>query len=101
MAAITRQEHSPAGSPLVQWLHCSIVSAAAELVAAQRARPKLAESVAEILRESPVQEWEADRWMRGVKLRLIRPEAYFFRAGREKRGAVSLFVRNEEGMNVG
>jgi len=36
-----------------------------------------------------------------VKLRLVKMEAFFFRAGVQKRGAVSLFVRNAAGLNVG
>ncbi len=95
-----RATAEPAGF-LSTWLTRQIVSSAQQLVSAQRARPALAEGVTDILQRFPIQEWEADRWMRGLKLRLIRMEQYFFRAGSEKSSATSLFVRNEAGLNVG
>lgn len=83
------------------WLELNLLKAAEELAAAGRARVGFAQAVAETLRRAPIQAWEADRWLRGMKLRLIRMEAFFFRAGTQKRAALSLFVRNERGLNVG
>lgn len=86
---------------LVPWLEKSILDAALALARAGSALHAFDEKVAENLKKMPIQEWEADRWMRGVKLRMIRMETYFFRAGAGKRSATSLFVRNEDGLNVG
>jgi hypothetical protein len=83
------------------WLEHNILRSAADLAAAGRARAGLTEAVGETLRKIPIQPWEADRWLRGIKLRLIRMEEFFFRAGVQKRSALSLFVRNEKGLNVG
>ena len=83
------------------WLEQNLLRAAADLAAAGRARPGFETGVADVFRKAPVQAWEADRWLRGIKLRLIRMEAFFFRAGTQKRSALSLFVRNERGLNVG
>jgi hypothetical protein len=83
------------------WLTDMIVRSAAELLAAGRARVAFDRAVREALEENPIQEWEADRWLRGVRLRLVKMEAFFFRAGTDKRGALSLFVRNAGGLNVG
>ncbi|OVE76646.1 hypothetical protein BVX98_04985 [bacterium F11] len=62
---------------------------------------KFEEKIKDNLKKAPIQEWEADRWFRGIKLRLIRTEDYFYRVGRGKGSAFSLFVRNEKGLNVG
>ena len=83
------------------WLTDMIVRSAAELLAAGRARVAFDRAVRDALDENPIQEWEADRWLRGVRLRLVKMEAFFFRAGTDKRGALSLFVRNANGLNVG
>ena len=83
------------------WLEQNLLRAAAELAAAGRARIGFEKGVGDIFRKAPIQSWEADRWLRGMKLRLIRMEAFFFRAGTQKRSALSLFVRNERGLNVG
>jgi len=83
------------------WLELNLLKAAEELAAAGRARVGFAKAVGDTLRRAPIQAWEADRWLRGIKLRLIRMEAFFFRAGTQKRAALSLFVRNERGLNVG
>ncbi len=83
------------------WLELNLLKAADELAAAGRARAGVSKGGADVLRRAPIQAWEADRWLRGIKLRLIRMEAFFFRAGTQKRAALSLFVRNERGLNVG
>jgi hypothetical protein len=88
-------------SAIVCWLERYITSCAQELVKAGCGRPLLVESIQELFSKMPIQEWEADRWARGVRLRLLKTEAYFFRAGKQKKGAISLFVRNEQGLNVG
>lgn len=88
-------------SPLAGWLTRLIVEAAREIHAAGRAKARFAEAIEEAFGRLPIQEWEADRWMRGRKLRLLKMEAPFFRAGTGKSGSLSLFVRNEAGLNVG
>lgn len=92
---------TPAALGAAAWLEQNLLKAAAELAAVGRARPGFEKGVADIFRKAPIQAWEADRWLRGMKLRLIRMEAFFFRAGTQKRSALSLFVRNERGLNVG
>ena len=83
------------------WLEQNLLKSAEELAEAGRASLGFTKSVSEALRKAPIQPWEADRWLRGIKLRLIRMEAFFFRAGTQKRSALSLFVRNERNQNVG
>ena len=84
-----------------QWLTETIIKAAKSLEDARVAIYKFDEKVAECFEKSPIQEWEAEHWARGVKHRLLKIEDYFFRAGAGKRAPQSLFVRNENGMNVG
>lgn len=93
--------HSDGPLGAAAWLERNLQRAARELAAAGRARPAFDLSVADTLRRLPIQVWEADRWLRGIKLRMIRMEDFFFRAGSRKRSALSLFVRNKQGLNVG
>jgi len=83
------------------WLTHLIVDSARQLMLAKTGIYKFDEKVAEIFRKIPIEEWEADRLSRGLKLKLIKMENPFFRIGREKKGAFSLFVRNKNGLNVG
>lgn len=94
---------SPASAALgaAEWMEQNLLRSAEELAAAGRASMGFTKAVAQALRKAPIQGWEADRWLRGIKLRLIRMEAFFFRAGTQKRSALSLFVRNERSQNVG
>src|SRR5262245_46962093 len=96
-------QRSNAPSPLgaAAWLEQNLLKSAEALAVAGRARRGFSAAVADVLKQRPIQSWEADRWLRGVKLRLIRMEAFFFRAGTQKRSALSLFVRNDRGLNVG
>jgi hypothetical protein len=88
-------------SALLLWLEQNILSAALSLEEAGRGSFQFTQKISEHLNKNPLQEWEADRWMRGVKLKLLKMEDYFFRAGTGKKSALSLFVRNEQGLNVG
>jgi hypothetical protein len=86
---------------LEDWLKTRILIAAQELEQTQSAVYQFEKKVADIFQKKPLQAWEADLWFRGVKLGLIKAEDYFFRAGAGKKGAMSLFVRNDQGRNVG
>jgi hypothetical protein len=99
--AVSQDTGQAAALGAAAWLEQNLLKSAGELSLAGRARAGFAESVADLLRRMPIQPWEADRWLRGIKLRLIRMEAFFFRAGTQKRSALSLFVRNGRGLNVG
>lgn len=83
------------------WLSEMTVRSAADLLRAGKARHAFDAVIRRTLDENPIQEWEADRWLRGIRLRLVKMESFFFRAGTSKRGATSLFVRNLDGLNVG
>jgi hypothetical protein len=83
------------------WMERNLLQSAEELALAGRASLRFTQGVSETLRKAPIESWEADRWLRGLKLRLIRMEAFFFRAGAQKKSSLSLFVRNEHGLNVG
>jgi hypothetical protein len=83
------------------WMERNLLQSAEELARAGRSSLRFLQGVSESLRKYPIETWEADRWLRGMKLRLVRMEAFFFRAGTQKRAAVSLFVRNDHGLNVG
>lgn len=88
-------------SALSDWFHRRIHRAAGSLAFAGAASPVFPERVAAALTKNPIRDWEAERWMRGLKLRLVKMEDYFIRVGTGKRSAISLFVRNEKGLNVG
>jgi hypothetical protein len=83
------------------WLERLILKSAAELEQAGRGVYGLTGKIEAILKCRPVQEWEGDRWARGIKRGLVRQEDFFVRAGAGKRGALSLFVHNTHGQNVG
>src|SRR5205085_11986760 len=59
------------------------------------------QAIHKTLKDRPIQNWEADRWARGINQRLIRMEGHFFRIGQGKRSSLSFFIRNEQGLLVG
>jgi hypothetical protein len=83
------------------WLALKLVEFAKQLAHGPNGISDLGERVERIFQKSPLQPWEADRWVRGIKLRLIRAEEYFWRVGPGRGAPLSLFVRNDKGLNVG
>jgi len=98
---MTTENKDVPASPWAAWLTGLIVSSARDLEKAGRACHRFESKILEAFEKRPIQKWEADRWFRGLKLRLIRTADYFFRAGAGKRAPLSLFVRNAAGLNVG
>jgi hypothetical protein len=86
---------------LTAWLENLIRGYAREIESAGQASYRFTERIVQTLRQRPVQEWEADRWVRGIHLGLIRCTQNFFRVGSGSRALNSLFVSNEAGLNVG
>ncbi len=86
---------------LTVWLEALIIKAARQIAAGGKAVFQFENLIQKCLLEKPIQDWEADRWARGVRRRLIRMEGHFFRIGTGKRSCLSLFVRNEQGLHVG
>ncbi len=85
---------------LAAWLEKNVVHCAGQLELAGQSSFQFSEHVRAQFQKHPIQDWEADRWARGLKTRLLKLEGHFFRAGAGKK-SLSLFVRNEEGLNVG
>lgn len=83
------------------WLTHLITKAAADLEAAGKTIFQFTQGIHKNLKERPIQDWEADRWARGLNQRLIRMEGHFFRIGQGKRSSLSFFVRNDQGLLVG
>lgn len=86
---------------LTAWLTHLIVKAASELEAERKTIFQFTQAIEKGLKEKPVQDWEADRWARGLNQRLIRMEGHFFRIGQGKRSTLSFFIRNDQGLLVG
>jgi hypothetical protein len=86
---------------LTSWLTSLISKSALELESHGRTLFQFGVRIERALSERPIQEWEADRWARGLKQRLIKMEQYFFRVGTGKGGCLSFFVRNDRGVYVG
>lgn len=86
---------------LIPWLEKTILGYAREMAGDGHAIYQFESKIEEHLRKASIQEWEADRWLRGIKRSLIKENAYFYRVGPGKSGAFSLFIRNTAGLNVG
>jgi hypothetical protein len=84
-----------------QWLTSLIMKSAFELERSQKALFRFGAKIEDLLKANPVRDWEADLWGRGLKNRLIRLEGHFFRVGTGKKGCLSFFVRNPDGLQVG
>src|SRR5689334_23287236 len=86
---------------LTSWLENLVLKSAIEIEASGKAIYQFYHKRRQGLDKHPIQDWEADRWARGLKTRLIRLEGYFFRIGQGKASSLSLFIRNEQGLYVG
>ncbi|HVO33094.1 MAG TPA: hypothetical protein VMU17_04205 [Elusimicrobiota bacterium] len=83
------------------YLESTIVRSASDVERAGRSNFQFAGKVRAVLQNHPIQDWEADRWARGLRTGLLKMNGHFFRAGSGKVAALSLFIRNEQGLNVG
>jgi hypothetical protein len=85
----------------MMWLDHLICRSAYELEASRKTIFQFGLSVAKALQKNPIQEWEADQWVRGLKNGMIRLEGHFFRVGAGRRSALCFFIRNEQDLYVG
>lgn len=86
---------------LIPWFEKTILGYAREMEGNGHAIYQFESKIENHLKKLAIQEWEADRWLRGIKKNLIRENAYFYRVGSGKLGSFSLFIRNTAGLNVG